>query len=144
MCAVVQSSALAVWPRRCGAGESKQLGTCTEHRWQDLNMSEHTESPTTSTMQQSKHMACTSNFTRVLPSVVCCGPLRFLSVPCDGKWQRQHVQLKRKSDRSMITAMLKNTITNCSYLSAPGRSSSRFPSDAEQSHAGETRQVRHR
>ena len=45
MCAVVESNSLGVWTNRCCAGESKQLETCTEHRWQHLNMSELSESP---------------------------------------------------------------------------------------------------
>ena len=95
ICTVVQSSSLGVWPNRCCAGESKQPETCTEHRWQHLNMSKLSESPTTSTMQQSKHMACTSNFTRVF----VCHVLRITL------FSVQHVQVERKRDRSMITAM---------------------------------------
>ena len=83
-------------PKRCFASESKQLETCTDHRWQHLNMFEVSESPTTSTTQQSNHMFCTSNFTRVSSSVVCCGSLCFLGVLLDGK------QVKRKRNRSMI------------------------------------------
>ena len=62
-----------------------QVLLVSEHRWQHLNLSEFRESPITNTMQQSKHMACTSNFTRVSTSVMCCGSLCFLGVLFDGK-----------------------------------------------------------
>ena len=61
-CVQLSRVSLAVWPKRCCAGDSKQLETCTEHRWEHLNVSELSEGPTTSTMQQPQHMDCTSNF----------------------------------------------------------------------------------
>ena len=107
ICEVVQSSSLGVWPNRCCAGGIKQVETCTERPWQHLNMSELSETPTTSTLQQSKHMACASNFARVSSSVVCCGSLCFLG--CTLRWHVARTtrtrQVKQKSDRSMITAM---------------------------------------